>query len=111
MCGFQMRLIGVAAKSGTRGNRAADCQIRSRCPPGCAGFERGRGGIERGSEKRKRRTIGAQLSGARLKSHDLFRMESYCRRAVSVETEGATTEEVSRDTAPGGGVGAATPAV
>src|SRR5215468_4935733 len=35
----------------------------------------------------------------------------YCRRAVSVGDAGAATEEVRRDTAPGGGVGAATPAV
>jgi len=35
----------------------------------------------------------------------------YCRRAVSAGDAGRTTEEVRRDTAPGGGVGAATPAV
>src|SRR5262249_1436471 len=37
--------------------------------------------------------------------------KDYCRRAVSAGDAGATTEEVRRDTAPGGGVGAATPAV
>src|SRR6516162_5500395 len=35
----------------------------------------------------------------------------YCRRAVSAGDAGRTTEEVRRETAPGGGVGAATPAV
>ena len=36
---------------------------------------------------------------------------SYCRLADSVVEEGAFAEEVRRDVAPGGGVGAAIPAV
>jgi hypothetical protein len=39
------------------------------------------------------------------------RLLAYWRRAVSVGEGGDITEEVKRDTAPGGGVGAATPAV
>jgi hypothetical protein len=41
------------------------------CPDGCAGSQRGRSGIEHGSEERKRWASGAQLVGARLKSQRL----------------------------------------
>ena len=54
------------------------------------------------------------MSGCSATANDAssaFKTACYGRRAVSVGDVGAITDEVRRDTAPGGGVGAATPAV